>query len=112
VAGAREVRGRVTLLASGERLVSAAVALEALRAGGPHRKVPVDGTGAFAFAEVPPGRYLLEVRYIGYVMVRDTLRVPRDSGVTALVALAREDIVFDGCGYAHTYVRRPWWRVW
>jgi hypothetical protein len=45
-------------------------------------------------------------------MVRDTLRVPRDSGVTALVALAREDIVFDGCGYAHTYVRRPWWRVW
>jgi hypothetical protein len=68
--------------------------------------------GAFRFDAVPPGRYVLSVRRVGYFRVADTLRVTPDSGAAAVAVLARDAVVLDGCGYAYMPVRLPWWRFW
>ena len=69
-----------------------------------------DGEGRFRFDSVASGRYVLQVRRIGYQPVRDTIELHGDSGVVATAVLAMQIIRFDECGLTYEEVRVPWWK--
>ena len=50
------------------------------RSSGVTHAAPTDQAGAFSFADLPPGEYLLEARAMGFVPVKDTTTLaPGDS---------------------------------
>lgn len=111
-AGSASVAGRVVRVADRGAAPAAMVEVRPVGRDGSRSAQPTDSTGGFAFRDLPPGRYALGVASLGYFRAVDTVRVTPDSGVTALVALARDFVVLDGCGYAQVRVRRPRWKVW
>lgn len=66
--------------------------------------------GWVAFREVPPGAYLLQVRRIGYVLRRDSVRV-RPGGVDTVAAPLGVNLCDIGCD-AVIVRRRAWWQFW
>jgi outer membrane receptor protein involved in Fe transport len=52
------------------------------------RRVTTDQQGAFAFSDIPPGRYTLVARRVGYAAVSDTVRLGGPQVVLRLIRLA------------------------
>jgi hypothetical protein len=66
--------------------------------------------GQFSFDSIPPDRYLLRVRRLGYALAADTLKLTADSGIVATVLLVQHKVIFDECGLTYTERRVPWWQ--
>jgi hypothetical protein len=69
-----------------------------------------DDTGQFRIDSIPPGRYLMRVRRLGYRSAHDTIQTMPDSGVVVTAVLARDFVRFDECGPNYQEVRVPWWK--
>jgi len=78
----------------------------------PVRAATTDSLGRFALQGVPPGRYAITIRRIGFQMTRDSVTVPREGGVRLAVEL--EVAPSDGpcSGFGVVRVRKPSWKVW
>jgi Fe(3+) dicitrate transport protein len=66
------------------------VAAADIRLVGGDRHATTDALGRYRLADVPPGRYTLEVAAVGFVLARTRIRILADSTATADVMLARE----------------------
>ncbi len=109
-AGAAGVRGRVERQ-DGAPVEQAAVVLRRA-AGTPPVVAYADVDGAFAASNIPPGTYRLEVRRLGYAMVRDTLTVTSQREVRLRVRMAEQPLDGPCSGFAMVQVRQPWWHFW
>jgi hypothetical protein len=69
-----------------------------------------DASGRFRIDSIPPSRYLMVVRGLGYLAVRDTVLVTQDSGIVATGILAPYNTTNDECGLMYQEVRVPWWK--
>ena len=71
-----------------------------------------DSLGRFDMQGVPPGRYAIAIRRIGFATTRDSVTVPREGGLRLAVQL--ETAMLDGpcSGFGLVRVRKPWWKVW
>jgi hypothetical protein len=100
----RPVRAAVALHAT------AATAQAAHTARAPRGRM-TDSAGAFRFDSVPPGRYALEVRAIGFARRADSVAVTHGAGVVLRVPV--KPMPFDDCpGFAVVVTRNPWWKLW
>jgi hypothetical protein len=102
------LRGRVVMAANQHPVPGATVVLLMNEP----RTTTTDSLGAFSFAEVRAGTYVLRTRRIGYQSRTDSLHAPLASG-TALV-LPLDTQMLDGpcSGFAALRVRKPWWKLW
>ena len=102
------IQGRVVRADSAAPVYSASVELS--RA--PVVRVLTDAQGHFGFESVPPGRYVLRIRGIGYHEWLDTVNVV--SVARPLFEVALTPVATDGpcSGFASVRVRKPWWKIW
>ena len=77
---------------------------------GTTRRTGTDSLGAFHFDSVLAGHYRVTARRIGYVAVRDSLVVARDSAVSVTALLVKQYLVLDECGLTYYEERVPWWK--
>lgn len=89
-AGGAALRGTVTDAGTGDGVEGAEIVL-----GGAGTAV-TDGRGRFRFDQVGPGRYVLEVRRIGYRSRTDTLDVPDGLSVQVALEVSVEPIPLAG----------------
>lgn len=82
-----QIEGTVTDSVSGEKLPGATVWLEGSGFG-----ASVDKAGKYVIARIPPGKYTMVVRYIGYVTKRATIEVKADDQLVRNVVLAPEAV--------------------
>ena len=68
-----------------------------------------DTTGHFRIDSLPPGRYLMRVKRIGYRPAQDTVQTVTDSGAVTTGVLATDNQILDECGLTFQTVRVPWW---
>lgn len=78
----------------------------------PLTQANTDSLGRFALQGVPPGRYAIVIRRVGFQPVRDSVTVPRAGGLRLVVQLAIEPRHGPCTGHAFVRVRTPWWKVW
>lgn len=78
----------------------------------PTRATTTDSLGAFAFAAVPAGHYLLRTRRIGMQSRMDTLHVAPTGGAPLVLALDTQMLDGPCSGFAAIRVRKPWWKLW
>ncbi len=69
-----------------------------------------DASGGFHIDSIPPSRYLMVVRRLGYLAVRDTVLVTPDSGIVVTGILVPYNMTLDECGMMYQKVRVPWWK--
>ena len=109
-AGASRVSGRVAS-PSLSPLEAATIGLARLSVSPSRERLTTsNGLGEFSFDSIPPDRYLLRVRRIGYALAVDTLKLTTDSGIVATVLLVQHKMIFDECGMTYTERRVPWWQ--
>ena len=101
------VEGWVLDLATSRPRPHAVVGVPALR-----RQTRSDSTGYFRLDSVPPGRYEIVTRDLGYRSYRDTVSVSAGGGTVGRVWLDAATMTFDECGYVQIQRRKPWWKWW
>ncbi|HEV7387584.1 MAG TPA: carboxypeptidase-like regulatory domain-containing protein [Gemmatimonadaceae bacterium] len=69
-----------------------------------------DASGTFRIDSMRPSRYVMSVRRLGYLAVRDTVLVTQDSGLVATGTLVPHNMTIDECGMMYYEVRVPWWK--
>jgi hypothetical protein len=109
---ANQISGSVLRVDPFEPLVAASVDLRLVESTGslkPIRTMPTGPAGEFAFDSIPPGRYLLRVRRIGFAAAQDTIDITTTSRITVRAVLAVEKVMLDGCGIFYYEKRVPWW---
>lgn len=75
------------------------------------RIATTDSSGAFAIAELPPGRHVLTVLRLGYERLSDTVNIRPHHGVRAQLALTPS--YADRCMEAvEVRTRPPRWHFW
>src|SRR5690606_25791674 len=79
----------------GAGVVDAAVALEAA-AGGATRTLLTDGQGRFLFSGVPPGRYSLRVRRLGFAELDRDVSVASRSVVALELVMRPQAVLLEG----------------
>lgn len=92
---------------SGAPLREATLVITELR-----RSARSDSAGRFRFDSVPPGRYTLIARRLGYLINRDTIELPPGGGATVIIPLDEQMITLDGCGYVELRRPKPLWKLW
>lgn len=88
------VRGRVTDQADDQPLPGAALVLRS-QDDGAQLGTAADGNGYFVLPRIPPGAYVLEVSFIGYLPHADTLVLAFDDRRTLDVHLRADEAVMD-----------------
>jgi len=68
-----------------------------------------DNAGTFVVESISPASYLIRVRRIGYMQVQDTIEVKRDSSLSVIAVLVRDNMILDECSLTYQKVRVPWW---
>lgn len=84
--GPATLRGFVTEAATGEPVPGANVALRG--PDGVLRGTATDNDGYYQIGRIPPGRYVMQVTFIGYAPARDTLDIAAGAILTRSVTLA------------------------
>ena len=71
-----------------------------------------NSAGAFLLDSIRPGRYALIARRLGYVPRVDMLEITRSEYVVVDIPLDVAPLDGPCGGFAETYARKPWWKVW
>lgn len=92
------ITGRVTETETGKPVAHAQVAIE-----GTHSVTTTDQDGAYTFARVPAGRYMVTARVLGYGAARLLVTVPENGAATANLTLSAiptrlQELVTTGSG--------------
>jgi len=68
-----------------------------------------DASGRFHIDAIPPARYVMLVRRLGYLLARDTVVATPDSGIVTTAILVPDNMILEECGMMYEKVRVPWW---
>jgi Carboxypeptidase regulatory-like domain len=102
------IAGSVTQAETGLPLGGARIALSTVPAIG----AITDSVGRFEIRDVPPGRYAIAIRRLGFTTTRDSIVIPAEGGLRLAAELQMAALDGPCSGFGLVRVRKPWWKLW